>query len=54
MYIINVEMLKKDEILWEVHFLHKHFNINVFIGGCGFMNKENNKEAEIKKILIKH
>ena len=25
----NREMLK-DEILWEVHFLHKHFNINVF------------------------
>jgi len=21
----------KDEILWEVHFLHKHFNINVFL-----------------------
>lgn len=43
----------KDEILWEVHFLHKHFNINVFIGGCGFMNKENNKEAEIKESFHK-
>ena len=51
MYII-IEMLK-DEILWEVHFLHKHFNINVFIGGCGFMNKENNKEAEIKESFHK-
>ena len=29
MYII-IEMLK-DEILWEVHFLHKHFNINVLL-----------------------
>ena len=37
----------------EVHFLHKHFNINVFIGGCGFMNKENNKEAEIKESFHK-
>ena len=33
--------------------LHKHFNINVFIGGCGFMNKENNKEAEIKESFHK-
>ena len=39
MYII-IENVKKMKILWEVHFLHKHFNINVFIGGCGFMNKE--------------
>ena len=27
--------------------------ITIFIGGCGFMNKDDNKEAQIKKVLIK-
>ena len=33
-------------------FLHKHFNINVLLAD-GFMNKENNKEAEIKESFHK-
>ena len=33
--------------------MRKFVNNNDFIGGCGFMNKDDNKEAQIKKVLIK-
>ncbi len=34
-------------------FMRKFFINNGFIGGCGFMNKDDSKETEIKKVLIR-
>ena len=34
--------------------MHQFLLITIFIGGCGFMNKDDSKETEIKKVLIRH
>ena len=33
--------------------MHQYFINNDFIGGCGFMNKDDSKETEIKKVLTR-